>query len=289
MKVRKIFLHFFVTLLITACAFVGVGELLIHPAHQTIGAPPKELNAQAVKLKTRNNGWVAGWFVAGKPGAGAVLLLHGVRGNRYAMVARAKFLHAAGYCALLIDLPAHGESSGDHITFGLHEADGVTAALAYLRDKLPQEKIGVIGVSLGAAALVFSQPATPPHAVILESMYPTIAQATENRLSMRLGYPGKLIAPLFYKQLPWRLGIKTEQLQPITKINNLYAPILIASGTEDQHTTVAETKQINDTANQPKQLWLVDGAAHVDLHAYNPKIYEEKILAFLTKYMSGGS
>ena len=51
------------------------------------------------------------------------------------MLARARFLAAAGYATLLIDLPTHGESSGDRITFGAREGEGVNAALAFLREK----------------------------------------------------------------------------------------------------------------------------------------------------------
>jgi len=106
---------------------------------------------------------------------GSVLLLHGLRSDRLQMLARARFLTAAGYFVLLIDLPAHGESSGDRITFGMREGKGVEAALDYLRQRFPRDRIGVIGVSLGAASLVLSHPARPPDAVVLESMYPTRA------------------------------------------------------------------------------------------------------------------
>jgi len=51
-----------------------------------------------------------------------VLLLHGVRADRREMLGRARFLNRLGYGILLIDLPAHGESPDDHITFGAREA-----------------------------------------------------------------------------------------------------------------------------------------------------------------------
>jgi hypothetical protein len=38
------------------------------------------------------------------------------------MVGRPRFLHRAGYSALLYDSRAHGESGGDAITFGHLEA-----------------------------------------------------------------------------------------------------------------------------------------------------------------------
>jgi fermentation-respiration switch protein FrsA (DUF1100 family) len=61
--------------------------------------------------------------------------------------------------------------------------------------------------------------------------------------------------------------------------------VLIASGMDDLHTTAAETRRLFAAASEPKQLWLVDHAAHVDLHAFDPPAYETKVSAFLQKQL----
>jgi len=270
----------------------AAGEALSWPATRAIGAAPADLHAENVVLQLAAAAPGAAsaaaptaraWFARGRPGAGAVLLLHGVRGDRRAMLARARFLQQAGYAVMLLDLPSHGESSGGRITFGLREADGVTAAIAWLRSALPGEKIGVIGVSLGAAALVFS--GQRPDAAVLESMYPTITEAVEDRLQARLGRAGRAAAPLLLWQLPVRLGIHTVQLEPIAGMGGFNVPVLIASGSADQHTTEAETRRIFQAAREPKQLWLAEGAAHVDLHAYGAAAYEKVVTAFLSSHL----
>lgn len=205
------------------------------------------------------------------------------------MLDRARFLKTAGYSVLLIDLQAHGESTGHHITFGAHEGPGVLAALRYLRQELPGERIGVIGVSLGAASLVLAKPEPAPDAVVLESMYPTIDEAVTDRLVMRIGQLGKHVAPLLLWQLPWRLDVSTDQLRTIVEIPKLNAPVLIASGTKDQHTHWAETERIYAVASEPKELWAVEGAAHVDLYTYSPAAYQAKILQFLSKNLRSGT
>jgi uncharacterized protein len=211
--------------------------------------------------------------------------LHGVRSNRWSMVNRARFLNKLGYSVLLIDLPAHGESSSEHIMYGFHESEGVSAALSYIRLKFPADKIGVIGTSLGAASLVLSHSQVKPDAVVLESMFPTIEDAVKDRLRLRLGTLGEYLTPLLIWQLPLRVNASTEQLRPIVEIKSLHIPVFIAAGAIDEHTTLAETKHIFESANAPKELWIVEGAAHVDLHRFNSVVYEEKVSTFFDKYL----
>lgn len=273
------------SLVIVIALVGGVGEVLRQPALRSVGAPPADLPATSIVLRNARNQPVAGWIVAGKPGEGVVVLLHGVRGDRREMIGRARFLNRLGYAVLLIDLPAHGESDAEHITYGWNESEGVKAALGYLSHEFPNERIGVIGISLGAASLVLSDPSPPPSAVVLESMFPTITEALSNRLRRYLGPLATPLAPVLLWQLPLRLGVSPEQLRPIARLPSLDAPVLIASGSIDQHTTISETRRLYDAASRPKEFWIVEGAAHVDLHAFDPAAYEPRIAEFLAKYL----
>ena len=275
-----------VALCVFALLFLlSAGWLLTKPATHPIGEAPPDLTAESVALPTGDGGRVSGWLVPGTPGSGVILLLHGVRSDRRQMIDRARFLRRAGYTSLLIDLPAHGQSSGERVSFGARESEGVRAALAYLRKRFPGEAVGVIGVSLGAASTVLSHASPAPDAVVLESMYPSITEAARNRLAIRLGPGGRLLAPLLLWQLPLQIGVSPLQLRPIADLRQLRSPVLIVSGTLDQHTTLADTRQLFAAASAPKQLWEVSGAGHVDLHHFAPDEYERRILAFLRQNM----
>ena len=131
-------------------ALGGAGEVLTQPEPSIVGSPPADLSAQSVALQTQDKAKISGWLIRGTPSTGAVLLVHGIRSNRKQMLSRARLLNEQGYSALLIDLPSHGESTGERMTFGIHEADAVKSALDYLGREFPDEKLGVIGISLGA-------------------------------------------------------------------------------------------------------------------------------------------
>jgi fermentation-respiration switch protein FrsA (DUF1100 family) len=273
-------------------AIVGFGLLISAPARATIGAPPTDLAAEPVALSSPSGATLRGWYIAGRPGRGAVVLMHGVHANRLSMVPRARFLSAAGFSILLFDLQAHGESTGDHITFGHLEGLDAGAAVAYLRQRLPAERIGVIGTSLGGAAALLGPGPLPVDALVLESVYSEIGAATSNRVAAVLGHVlGRTLAEavarpaawLFQLVLPPFLGVSPNDLRPIDRVAGIGAPVLIAAGTLDDRTTIAESAAMFDRARDPKLFWRVEGAGHVDLEAYAPDEYRKRVLAFFSE------
>jgi fermentation-respiration switch protein FrsA (DUF1100 family) len=211
--------------------------------------------------------------------------MHGVRANRLSMLDRARFLSHADYSILLFDFQAHGESTGEHITFGYLESMDAQAAVSFLRSNAPDEKIGVIGVSLGGAAALLASPPLDVNAMVLEMVYPTINQAISNRLTMRLGGWASSLTPLLSWQFKPRLRIDTEVLRPIDHIGKINSPKLLIVGAEDQHTTLDESSRMFEAASEPKELWVVNGAKHVDLYTLGKKEYEQHVLGFFGKYL----
>ncbi|WP_323144239.1 alpha/beta hydrolase [Massilia phyllosphaerae] len=278
---------FLILVLLGAAALWVLGSALIkvEPRAVTLdvalGAEPLTLDAGPGRRVA------ASYIPALGTSKGGILLLHGIHGDRRQMEARAAFLHREGYAVMLIDLPGQGASTAPAVTFGLTEAEGVRAALAELQRRLPGRRIGVIGVSLGAASLVLCRDCPKVDAAVLESMYPSIEEAVEDRLRMRLGALGAPLSRLLLWQLPLRLDIQPAQLRPIARVGSLGMPLLIVAGSADRHTTLAETERLYAAAAAPKSLWVVDGAAHVDLHSYAPAEYERRIGAFLERYVAG--
>lgn len=263
-----------------------MGGTLSASANHPIGPPPESLAANEVTFPSESGSTIHGWLATGASGRGAVLLLHGVRSDRRSMVGRARFLHDLGHSVLLIDLQAHGESPGQRITLGHLESRDVIAAREFLRKTLPDEHVAAIGASLGAASIALADGKAVFDAVVLESMYPTISEAVRDRLRLRLGAMGTVLAPLLTVQLRPRLGIDVDQLRPIDRIHSLGAPLLLIHGAEDQHTLIDEARSVFSQAAQPKEFWEVAGAAHVDLHRFATAEYERRVGEFLARHLS---
>src|SRR5215472_10578090 len=79
--------------------------LFARPARSIVGNAPVTLGVEArtVNFPSQSGSVIRAWFVPGRPGGGAVLLLHGMGSNRMSMLTRASFLHRAGFTILAPD------------------------------------------------------------------------------------------------------------------------------------------------------------------------------------------
>jgi uncharacterized protein len=261
------------------------GSILSSPARAFIGEAPSGVAAENVEFQSRSRANIKGWFIRGQTGAGAVILMHGNRANRLSMLGRARFLADAGFSVLLFDFQAHGESSGDQITFGYLESKDAQAAVDFVRAKAPGERIGVIGVSLGGAAALLASPPLEVNAMVLEEVYSTLDQAATNRLTSRLGGWSRILTPLLTWQFGIRSGVSADALQPIKRVGGIAVPKLFVAGAEDRHTTLEESQRMFAAAAGPKELWIVAGAGHIDLHGVQKEEYERRVLSFFSTHL----
>lgn len=265
-------------------AWIVAGQL-VAARNYSVGEPPPDFPAESVSLPSESGSVVAGWHARAKSSLGVVVLLHGIGGSRLSMLERARWLHAEGYSVVLIDLQAHGESPGTHITTGYLEKHDVKAAVEYARREHPGERIGVLGVSLGGASALLASP-LDIDALVVESVFPDIRSAVHNRVAARLGPLAYVPAELLLVQMQPRFGIDPDELSPIACLPNVGCPVFVISGSDDLHTTASETQEMFRAAAEPRQLWLVDGAAHVDLLQTARNEYKTRVITFFDEYLT---
>lgn len=259
-------------------------DRLTAAANRPVPAPPN-LAIESVRIPEAGSPGLAAWWVAAERERAAVILLHAIRVDRRSMLGRARLLLREGVSVLLVDLQAHGESPGDRITLGFRESANARAALAWLRSRRLHGPVGIIGVSLGGAAVLLGPQPIGVDAVVLEMVYPDIRVALENRVRMRLGPLAPLLAPLLVAQLRPRVGAGPGDLRPIEGIARLGAPVLVVAGERDRHTTLAESEALFAAAAAPKERWIVAGAHHQDFLAKDPEGYRARVVGFLRRYL----
>ena len=261
-----------------------MGGLLSAAVPREVGPPPASLpGATAVSFPGASGARIHAWFAAGRPDRGTVVLAHARGRDRRQMRGRAEFLQQAGYSVLLYDARAHGESAATQTTFGHQEAVDAAAAVAFARARQPGSPVAFLGVSLGGAAALLGPAPLPVSALVLEAVYSTLREAVDNRIAIRLGDWGRLLSPLLLWQLKPRLGVPAEAIAPIRGIREIQAPLLLVAGERDRHSTLEQSRALYAAAPDPKELWVVPEAAHVDFYRVARSEYEDRILDFLQR------
>jgi pimeloyl-ACP methyl ester carboxylesterase len=148
----------------------------------------------------------------------------------------------------MFDLRNHGQSaSGGPVTFGLQESNDLLGALDYLatRSDVDQHRIGVVGFSVGANALLFSLPHTDRIAagVAVQPTSPAVfAERYARDLLGPLGKPVLALSSLVYQQAG---HIPLTAIEPVMAAGGTgQTPILYIQGTGDRWGSVSNVAQM---------------------------------------------
>ncbi len=254
------------------------------PFNHPVGAVSADFGwpAETVQFPASDDGvMLAGWFVPCPDAIEAVVLLHGYKSDRRMMLARAKWFRSLGYAVLLYDARGHGESAGTIVSCGWWETRDLRGALGWLRGR-GFKAFGCVGVSQGGATIALTgAKLSGVRWAVLESAYPTLANALDRRFRLRFGLPGWLAGGLMIPMAEWRLGVKVEAIAPDRHIAEFPCPLLLLNGERDRHTMPADAAQLYAGAKEPKSFWLVPGAAHEDLEIVAHGEYERRLQSFL--------
>lgn len=255
--------------------------MFAHPFRRFGWMPESRLSFQEVTFKSRDGLTLFGRFVRSKNQA-TILLLHPLSSAGSHMLLYAEFLASAGYGVLMVDLRAHGSSDGDTSTYGWREADDVAGAVDYLLHRLDVngQKIGVLGVSLGAqAALRGALKTDCVRALVLEGLGPVTLSDHGGRpqsLQRWINYPFNW---LYYRVYEFMIGGKdTSVTEAIGKI----APrpiLLIASGKKDIHFN----RLFFQAASEPKELWELPDGEHGAAILKDSHTYMQRVIQFFDK------
>jgi fermentation-respiration switch protein FrsA (DUF1100 family) len=265
-------------------AHVGTASLLTPATRGRFRQTPAALGWSYERLEIRGHDGVklVAWYLpATRATDRAVLLLHGHRSSKaYITRAMGRFLHA-GYNLLALDARYHGESGGSLTTLGWHERRDSAVALDRLR-ALGNRRIGVLGVSMGAAAAIGLAADRPDVAgVWADSAFDTLHEAVAPRARLRGYWLPDLVAWAVVTRASQVAGHDLAAADPIRSVRALAPrPLYLVHGALDDETPPACSERLHAAAAGPRALWIVPGARHAAAEAQAPRDYGTRLDTF---------
>jgi alpha-beta hydrolase superfamily lysophospholipase len=158
----------------------------------------------------------------------------------------------------------------------------VRAAVDFVLKQSPEERIGVLGYSMGAVAAIGA--AAQDHridAVVAVSPYASLRETMTYRL--------KGVRPLTDLIAWWGeriTGLCLDAVRPEELMGVLSPrPVLIMQAEADEMVPQNSGKRLYEAAAEPKELWSVPGVAHVGFRQEVPDAYKRRVLGFFQQHL----
>jgi len=267
---------------------------IVHPTKNANARTPADLGMPYeanVEYRGENDVLIKSWFIPGDNGA-AVILLHGYGANKASILEIAEFLwRRAGFSLLIPDMRASGESGGEFITAGYYERGDIQQAVRYLRSRgdVNPEKIGVMGVSMGASIAVLAAAREDGiKAVVADSPFRSVSDLLYHSFESIFGLPRFPFEPIAVAMVESQVGLPINAAAAIEEITKISPrPLFLIHGAADPLIPPEESLELFAAAGTPKEMWIVEAAGHADAFHVNRMGYEDRVTAFFVRYLLG--
>lgn len=240
---------------------------------------------ETVRFQTSDAIWLEGWFLPGEPDKPAIILAHGLFRNRQEVLERACLLNGNGYPTLLFDFRHHGSSQASRVTLGWQERLDIIAAARFLQHSIARQKVILMGVSMGAVAVIeaASEMEDSVRAVVADSPFASLSETVARHTRLYLKLPSFPFAHLFTWNFCRLGGFQAADLRPIDSLAGFHAiPVLLLYGSADERMPSDVANQLYRTIPTPdKQLLFFDNAGHGAAFRSHPQEYIHAVLSFL--------
>ncbi|MEJ8545905.1 alpha/beta hydrolase [Brevibacillus borstelensis] len=305
MKVIAIAVLIAVTAIAAAAAVaLRVTWKLTHPRRKPVESRPEDVSLQAyesVSFPSRESGiTIRGWFIPAEGnGFGkserTLIFSHGYGQNRLEphlpALSLAADMVSNGYNVLLFDFRNSGESSPALTTIGLREQQDLLGAIDYLKATRPEQKIGLIGFSMGAAtSLMVGGMDERVETIIADSPFYSLQEYLEENLPQWTGLPRYPFNWLILTLSPLMLQANPRDVVPYEAVKQAGKPILFIHGTKDTTVPSSNSEQLYQLAtHEASRLWLVPGTGHVRSYPHDPETYVSHVIDFLQRAWISGT
>lgn len=260
-------------LILSAC---GADRFFYYPNRVLYADPDKiGLTYDLVTYPSANgNRLSALYFPAAGPAKGTIVHFHGNFANVSNHFPASYFLVQRGFNVLIFDYQGYGASEGRPSRQNTLEDGQASVRWALAHSTGP---VGIFGQSLGAAvaaAVTIQEPAVK--AVVLEAPFTTYRAAATHTLKQSiLTWPfAWILPPLFVRRGmdPW------ESVKLISP-----RPLFFIHGTSDKIVPSQMSEKLYTRAHEPKRIWLIPDAGHMECRRKAGQAYEVTVAAFFEK------
>ena len=232
-----------------------------------------------------------GWWFPRPETSQVVVACHGYRGSKSELIGICSALWRAGFNVLTFDFHGHGEAVGAPVTLGYREVQDLLGALDCARTRIPDAALGVIGFSMGASVAIIGSARRPDvRCVVADSPFATHASVVAHNVSRVVRVDGRPIVTLADVFIARRAGYRSRDVEPVREVAQIAPrPLLLIHGGADATIPVSHIYRVYAAAGEPKELWVVEGAAHCGAYFADRQAYCRRVAGFFAGHLNAGA
>jgi len=197
---------------------------------------------------------------------GSVVMMHGYRSSRNDFCGGAGFYRSLGFNLLIPDQRSHGNSEGEHITFGIKERHDCVTWVNYLNSRHDAKAdVFLAGISMGASTVLMATELDLPdnvRGVIADcgftSPYDIIRRVAEKDMHA----PAKIILPFTDFFARHTAGFSIREASAPEALAKSSLPVAFIHGKNDDFVPPEMSRQNYDACKGEKVIYFAEGAGH---------------------------
>ncbi|MDQ0200280.1 alpha/beta hydrolase [Neobacillus ginsengisoli] len=277
-----------------------VGFYLTHPFPARTTKNPNDYGIEFEEfefLSRKDRVKLSGWWIAArssKKSNKVVITAHGYTNERSMEgiegLLLAKVLSDNGYNVLMFDFRNAGKSKGRTTGIGYFEKHDLYSAIDYSIQEKQQEKIALLGWSMGASTAIVAGCEHPSVSVVIaDSPFGNLYSYLRENLSFWTKLPKLPFTPMIIHSMRRLLKIDLNEVSPITKVKNGEGKsFFLIHSKKDEAIPYSESENIfqSISSGHHKELWLTEDAEHINSYLLYKEEYENRVLKFLHEHLA---
>lgn len=272
-----------------------VARGLLRPERKALALTPADVGLTLEDVRIAGpSGALAAWYLPARNGR-TLICCHGIHDNRGQWLEQVARLHArGGYGAVLFDFAGHGHSEGAMVTYGVREREDVAAIIAWLRERgdVDMEGLAIMGYSLGAITATLAAVAAPElRALVIESGFADLQHDIAQLFTRFTHLPAFPLANLAVWWAQWMAGVRLSEIRPAQVIGQVSprATLIISDLADGLADEPYDGERLYAAAGEPKTLWQVAEARHVQAYWRDPDEWIARVGGFLDQHLASAS
>jgi dipeptidyl aminopeptidase/acylaminoacyl peptidase len=273
-----------------ASALLWLGWRWVTPRREAEPTELRGVDGEEIWFPSLDGTRLHGLWIPGRKDYPTIVLCHGYYKSLAEPLDVGLELNQASYNVLLVDFRACGRSGGRFTTVGWKEAWDVKAAVRCVRDRYGSRPVGVLGISMGAAAAIIAAAQSQDVvALVADSAFADLEGIMRKKIPefapvpwlVPFGWASVLIGELM-------AGGRLRSLRPVDYVGSLSPrPVLFIHGERDSYIPHEQPEELFEAAGEPKETWTAPGSDHAVARLDHRDEYIARGLAFFDRHLRG--